>query len=93
MNLIKGKSCENEYKVSWGKCNRDKTSLAASVTIRNKTLSIDIFLVAEDDKGKICIVCVHLNSIENGHPSATLGRWAKLYFWHQFPFLYARWDL
>lgn len=46
--------------------------LAASITIRNKTLSIAIFWVAEDDKGKICIGCIHLNSIENGQSSETL---------------------
>lgn len=77
MNLIKRKSCENEYKVSQGKCRRDKTSLAVSITIRNKTLRIAIFWVAEDDNGNICVACIHLTSIGNGQPSAALGRWAK----------------
>lgn len=48
-----------------------------SITIRSKIWSIAIFWVAQDDKGKICIECMHLNSIENGQPSETPVRWAK----------------
>lgn len=33
MNLIKRKSYENEYKVSQGKCKRDKTNLAVSLLL------------------------------------------------------------